>query len=107
MKEFMTKIGNTDSWVLTCLHQYVTFIAWGGEVKMSAPHPDIRKAEHAHASTFSVVSEHGDIKPCPDAVEALNLMARLSSAVGDGRQISVEKLPLTHDKEKYIVTIKK
>ena len=107
-EEIMTKIGNTDSWVLTCLHQYFTFIGWGGEVKMSSPHPDVVKAEHAHAATFSVLAEHGDVTPPPDVVEALNLISRMTWDIGHGKSIIVEKLPVQEDEEhKYTVTIKK
>ena len=100
------KIGNTDSMTITCLHQYFTFIAWGGEVKMSPPHPNV--TGQAHAATFGVTSEFGDTKPAPDVRKALNLMAGMTWAVGIGQTVCVEKLPVQGDEEeKYTVTIKK
>jgi len=102
----MAKIGNTDSFTITCLHQYFTVVAWGGEVKMSLPHPDV--SEEWSAATFSVASEFGDTKPAPEVIEALKLMARMTWAVGGSQTVSVEKLPVQGDEEaKYTITIKK
>ena len=103
----MSKVGNTDNFTLTCLHQYFTVIAWGGEVKMSAPHPDVK--DNWSAATFSVASECGDAKPDPDVIQALKLMARMTWAVGCGQTIHVESIPVEGGDEetKYTVTIKK
>jgi len=101
----MTKIGNTSSFTITCLHQYFTAVAWGGEVKMSLPHPDM--AENGSAATFSIASEFGDTKPAPDVIESLNLLARLTWAVGSKQPVSIEKLPETDDEFRYTVSIKK
>ena len=106
MTTIPNKIGNTSSFTITCLHQYFTFVAWGGEVKMSPPHPDV--TGQSHAATFSVPYEHGDNKPAPDVIEALNLMARMTWNVGIGLPVYVEKLPIQEDEDvKYIVTVKK
>jgi len=106
MTEIPNKIGNTSSMAITCLHQYFTVVAWGGEVKMSPPHPDASK--DGSAATFSVTYDHGDNIPAPDVIKALNLMAGLTWAVGTAQTVLVEKLPVQEDEEaKYIVTIKK
>ena len=100
------KIGNTDSMTITCLHQYFVFVACGGEVKMSPPHPDV--TGQAHAATFGVISEFGDVIPAPDVKEALMLMARMTWDVGIGQPVYVEKLPVQEDEDvKFIVTVKK
>jgi hypothetical protein len=102
----MNNIGNTRRWVIRCLHQYFTFAATGGEVVMSSPHPDV--AGNAHAATFSVVSEFGEVKPEPDVAKALELMAGMAWAVGAGDFVSVEKLSADIDgEERYVVAIKK
>lgn len=99
-------IGNTRRWVIRCLHQYFTFAATGGEVVMSSPHPDA--AGNAHAATFSVISEFGDITPDPDVAAVLKLMAGMAWAIGAEDSVSVEKLLVEGDEEeKYTVTIKK
>ena len=100
------KIGNTDSMTITCLHQYFTFVAWGGEVKMSPPHPDV--TGQAHAATFGVTYEFGDIRPAQDVREALMLMARITWDVGIGSPVYVEKLPVEDDEDvRFTVTLKK
>lgn len=102
----MAKTGNTECDIFTCLHQYFAFVAIGGEVVMTPPHPDV--SCNAHAATFSVVSECGDVALAPDVKKALLTLAYLTRSIGSGRAVHTDSLPISGDEEaKYIITIKK
>jgi len=103
----MTKIGNTKSWVIRCLHQYFTFVARGGEVVMSNPHPDAPGDLSASAATFSVVSDHGDAEIDPVVKEALLAASSLTWAIASGEVTAVEEMPSQDGETKYTITIKK
>jgi len=107
MTRFPDKIGNTDARIFNMLlHQYFTVVACGGEWKMSRPHPDV--AGDWNAFTFSVPYDFGDNRPEPVIRDALGVMSYIAKAIGDGRGMAVEKLPVQEDEElKYTITIKK
>jgi len=99
----MRKIGNTRCWVLTCLHQYFTYVAWGGEVAMSSPHPDA--ADRSSAATFSVVSEYGDAEIDPTIKTALKATAGICWSLGQpGEIIAADTSRIPSDDGGEIIT---
>jgi 3-deoxy-D-arabino-heptulosonate 7-phosphate (DAHP) synthase len=104
----MTKIGLTDGTVFSMiLKDWIAYAAWhGARVVASPPHPDMQK-EYS-ALTMSIEFTDGDEKPEPVVKDAVYAASHIVAAIGDGRIVSVEKLPVEGDEEaKYIVTIKK
>jgi len=103
----MVKIGHTDGSVFSTLfEQWLTYPCWGYyKLVASPPHPD---AKGESAMTVSAVPVEEDVKPEPVIRNALIAASHIVQAIGDGRIVSVEKLPVQDGEEvKYTITIKK
>jgi len=103
----MSKIGNTDSRVFTCMHQYFWYAREGYKVEMSTPHPDAPGDLSGSAATFSVVPTDEGVEIEPVVKDAIKAMSSVCRAIGTGGIMSVEEIPIQENETKYIVTIKK
>ena len=91
--------------IYTTLLQYFACPSMGCKVVAHSPHPD---APGNSAATFSVVPADGKDEVPVQYKDALQVLSRMSWAVGTGQAVSVEHLPVQGDEEyRYAVTIKK
>jgi len=104
----MAKVGLTNGSVFSfMLKDWIAYAAWNGaKVVASPPHPD--KKDEYSACTIHIEFTDSNEKPEPAVREAIYAASNIVQAIGQGRKISVEKLPIKDNEEaKYVITIKK
>jgi len=104
----MAKVGLTNGSVFSMiLKDWIAYAAWdGARVVSSPPHPD--KKDEYSACTMCIEFTDSNEKPEPAVREAIYAASFIVQAIGQGRKISVEKLPIKDNEEaKYTITINK
>ena len=99
------KCGGGIRFIFTAFSQYFAYPSMGCKVVAHSLHPD---APGDSAATFGVVPADGQDEVPVQYKDALQVLSRMSWAIGTGQAISVEHLPVQGDEEyRYAITIKK
>ena len=103
----MSKVGSTSSFVFSVLGQFCWYTANGHEVRWS-PYPDVPEDGNPENRITFLVADGNGAEIDSNIKDALNVGTHLFSALGNNKDICIERLPLQEDEEaKYTITIKK